>query len=89
MKEIIKIVKYTKISYTKKQSWCMVWVLLNTLLTLGYPGCISFVIDQGIAKGDLPTVIRGVSAILLFGVLIILTNYIYQIKSTKLGREIC
>lgn len=89
MKEIIKIVKYTKISYTKKQSWCMVWVLLNTLLTLGYPGCISFVIDQGIAKGDLPTVIRGVSAILLFGVLIILTNYLYQIKSTKLGREIC
>lgn len=89
MKEIMKIVRYTKISYLRKQIKCLIWVLLNTLLTLIYPSCISFVIDHGVEKRDMSTVVNSVVILLLLGLLIILTNYIQQLKYTKLGREIC
>lgn len=89
MKEIMKIVEYTKISYLKKQIKCLIWVLINTLLTLIYPSCISFVIDHGVEKRDMSTIVNSVIILLLLGLLIILTNYIQQLKYTKLGREIC
>lgn len=89
MKEIMELVRYTKISYLRKQIKCFIWVLLNTLLTLIYPSCISFVIDHGVEKRDMSTVVNSVVILLLLGLLIILTNYIQQLKYTKLGREIC
>lgn len=37
MKDIIKLIKYTDISYMKRQIGCMIFLLLNTVLTLVYP----------------------------------------------------
>lgn len=48
MKDIIKLIKYTDISYMKRQIGCMIFLLLNTVLTLVYPSCISVIVDQGV-----------------------------------------
>lgn len=58
MKDIIKLIKYTDISYMKRQIGCMIFLLLNTVLTLVYPSCISVIVDQGVAKGSIEDIIK-------------------------------
>lgn len=89
MRDIIKIIRYTEVLYIKKQLSCMIWIVLNVCCTLFYPKSISFIIDKGINQGDVYTVIENICIMLLIGILIILTNYIQQIKCIKIGREIC
>lgn len=89
MKDIIKLIKYTDISYMKRQIGCMIFLLLNTVLTLVYPSCISVIVDQGVAKGSIEDIIKYSILMFVLGILIMITNYVQQIKYAKLGREIC
>ena len=89
MKDIIKLIKYTDISYMKRQIGCMIFLLLNTVLTSVYPSCISVIVDQGVAKGSIEDIIKYSILMFVLGILIMITNYVQQIKYAKLGREIC
>lgn len=75
MKDIIKLIKYTDISYMKRQIGCMIFLLLNTVLTLVYPSCISVIVDQGVAKGSIEDIIKYSILMFVLGILIMITNY--------------
>lgn len=72
----------------KRQIGCMIFLLLNTVLTLVYPSCISVIVDQGVAKGSIEDIIKYSILMFVLGILIMITNYVQQIKYAKLGREI-
>lgn len=81
MKDIIKLIKYTDISYMKRQIGCMIFLLLNTVLTLVYPSCISVIVDQGVAKGSIEDIIK--YSILMFVLGILINEKVDEIKEQK------
>ncbi len=83
MKDIIKLIKYTDISYMKRQIGCMIFLLLNTVLTLVYPSCISVIVDQGVAKGSIEDIIKYSILMFVLGILIMITNFDVMEKNTR------
>lgn len=50
-------------------------LLLNTVLTLVYPSCISVIVDQGVAKGSIEDIIKYSILMFVLGILIMITNF--------------
>ncbi len=88
LRDIIEIVKYTDSKYIKKQLYCMFLLIVNMILSLAYPGCISFVVDHGIVQKNIFGIIKFVLLVLIIGAFLILSNYLYQVQCSKLGRKI-
>ena len=80
MKDIIKLIKYTDISYMKRQIGCMIFLLLNTVLTLVYPSCISVIVDQGVAKGSIEDIIKYSILMFVLGILIMITTILLLVS---------
>ena len=66
----------------KRQIGCMIFLLLNTVLTLVYPSCISVIVDQGVAKGSIEDIIKYSILMFVLGILIMI-----QIMFNKLSMQ--
>lgn len=88
MKNILKLFKYIKFNYVNKQLVCFVFLILNTVLSLIFPYCLSLVIDQGISSKNIEVLLKYIIIIFLIGILMMVVSYIQSILYIKLGKNI-